>query len=78
MLNELKQYENKEPIAVFTMTLTISMFIMDINDEYVIIKGFIKDLHKYKLKQTKKGFYFTYWDGRRYYINDFMRCNYGK
>ena len=78
MFNELKQYENKKPIAAFSITNTVAMYIMDINDEYVIIKGFTKDLHKYKLKQTKKGFYFTYCNGCRYYINDFMRCNYDK
>lgn len=73
MTKELKRYENKSPIAIQTICNTCSMCILDINDEYVIVKGYIGDLHKYKLNYNSKGYYFTYRNGCRYFINDFIR-----
>ena len=73
---ELKKYEGKKPIAVYALTNTCAMYILDIVydiDDHVIIKGYTGDTHKYKIKYTNKGGYFTYCNGCRCYINDFMR-----
>lgn len=76
MKKELKQYENKPALASHFITATCGIHILDIIngiEDYVIVKGYIGDLHKYKLYENSKGLYFTYCNGCRYFINDFLR-----
>lgn len=73
---ELKKYKNMQPIGIHTLSGMCAMYIIDLNldiEDFVIVKGYIGDIHKYKINYTSKGGYFTYCNGCRYYIKDFMR-----
>ena len=68
-------YEKKNPIAAMGITNISSIQILDIEygiDDYVIIKGFVGDIHKIKIYDSTKGAYFKY-SNSRYYIKDFMK-----
>lgn len=72
---EIEKWQAASAIAVMNITNTCSMAILgyeyDINDK-VIVRRFIGDIHRYTVKLSHKGFYFTYCNGCRYYIKDFL------
>ena len=73
VLNELAQkYSNSKPIAVLGVSNVAGIAIMDILDDYIIIKGFTGDMHCYKLHPNNKGGYFTY-AGHRYSLDEFIK-----
>ena len=81
MKKRYKQYyESAKPIATQCVTNNCSIDIMDINygvDEFVVVRGYIGDIHKYKLNITKNGrMFFTYQNGLRYYVDEFMAVRY--
>lgn len=75
-LNEIAAgYTNAKPIAVLAISNTTGIEIMDILDDIIIIKGFVGDMHAYKLHPNNKGGYFTYRNGHRYSLNEFIRIH---
>ena len=73
---KLLEYENKEPIAINFIAMGCAMAILDIQygiDDYVIIKGFTGDLHRYKIHYGTERPYFRYCNGCRYHIDEFLR-----
>ena len=75
-LNEIAAgYANASPRAVLAVSNTTRIEIMDILDDIVIIRGFVGDMHAYKLHPNNKGGYFTYRNGCRYSLNEFIRVH---
>lgn len=72
---EIKKWEDVPAKAVYVIAADCCIEILGyeygIND-CVIIKGFTGDIHKYKIHSSRKGFYFIYCNGCRYYIKDFL------
>ena len=70
-------YDKREPIAVQTVTNNCSIDILDIVygiEDYVIVRGYVNDLHKYKIHYNNQGrAYFKYCNGCRYFLDEFMR-----
>lgn len=74
--SEVNAYKAMNPIAVMAITNNCGMAILEIEngiDDYVVVKGFTGDIHRYKLHETNKGSFFKYQNGCRYYIHDFMK-----
>ena len=72
----MNAYKAMNPVAVMAITNNCGMAILDIEygiDDYVIVKGFTGDIHRYKLHETNKGSYFKYCNGCRYYLDWFMK-----
>ena len=71
---ETKKWEGTPAKAVYVVSNTCSMEILDYEygiHDCIIIKGFVGDIHKYRIHSSRKGYYFTYCNGCRYYIKDF-------
>lgn len=70
-----KKYGNAKAIGVHSIAgekgLELLGYEYGIYD-YVIIRGYCGDLHRYKIKSSNKGFYFTHCNGCRYFIKDFL------
>lgn len=73
---EMNYYSKVKPLAVMSITNNCGLEILEMQygiDDYVIVRGFTGDIHKYKLRYNNKGIYFKYCNGLRYYMNEFMR-----
>ena len=69
----IRDYENSEPIAVMGITNTCAMEILDTDGIFVIVRGFVGDLHRYTIRYNTQRPYFIYKNGCRYHIDEFLR-----
>ena len=71
------KYSAMNPIASQCVCNMASIDIITIEygiDDYAIVCGYVGDLHRYKIKYNTAGrAYFTYQNGCRYFLDEFMR-----
>lgn len=73
---EIERYSKAKPLAVIGITNNCGLAILEMQygiDDYVVVKGFTGDIHRYKLHYNNKGIYFKYCNGLRYYMHQFMK-----
>ncbi len=71
-----ERYSQMKPLASQGVTNTCSIDIMEFEygvEDYVIVRGYVNDFHRYKLKTSTTGrHYFNYQNGCRYYVDEFI------
>lgn len=75
-MSRLSQYQDAEPIGIYFVGIGCSMAILDIIngiEDYVVVRGFTGDLHKYKIHIDTERPYFRYCNGCRYHLDEFVR-----
>lgn len=71
-----RQYGGAKAIATMGLNNFCGMEILAIEygiDDYVIVRGFIDDLHRYKIHYETERPYFRYCNGCRYHLDEFIR-----
>lgn len=75
-LQEIIKYQTMDPIATKCVSNNTSIEIMDIEygiENYVVVKGFLGEFHRYKVYYDTDRPYFVYSNGRRYHLDEFER-----
>lgn len=70
------QYKDAKAIATLGLNYFGGIEILAIEhgiDDYVIVRGYTDDLHRYKIKYDTSRPYFTYCNGCRYHLDEFIK-----